>query len=163
MYCRTRAEGFGPEVKRRILIGSHVLSHGYYDAYYLKAQRVRRRIAEDFRAAFQSCDVIIGPTAPTTAFPIGANTDDPVKMYLNDILTVPASLAGLPAMSVPCGFDGTGLPIGMQLIGDYFAESRLLGVAHRFQLETDWHARVPPGLELDVPGPASVARGGAGA
>jgi aspartyl-tRNA(Asn)/glutamyl-tRNA(Gln) amidotransferase subunit A len=143
MYSRTRAEGFGAEVKRRILVGTYVLSHGYYDAYYVQAQKVRRLIAHDFKRAFERCDVIVGPTSPTTAFPIGAKVDDPVQMYLNDIFTVSAPLAGLPALSIPCGFNGAGLPIGMQLTGDYFSEARLLGVAHRYQQATDWHLRVP--------------------
>jgi len=143
MYCRTRAEGFGAEVKRRILVGTYVLSHGYYDAYYVQAQKVRRLIARDFTRAFQRCDVIAGPTAPSTAFPIGAKVDDPVQMYLNDIFTVSAPLAGLPALSIPCGFDGAGLPIGLQLTGDYFSEARLLGIAHRYQQATDWHLRLP--------------------
>jgi aspartyl-tRNA(Asn)/glutamyl-tRNA(Gln) amidotransferase subunit A len=143
MYCRTRAEGFGAEVKRRILIGTYVLSHGYYDAYYLKAQKVRRLIARDFSEAFKRCDVIMGPTSPTTAFALGAKTEDPVQMYLNDIFTIPAPLAGLPGLSIPCGFDGKGLPVGLQLMGDYFAEARLLGVAHQYQRATDWHRRVP--------------------
>ena len=143
MYARTRAEGFGAEVKQRILVGTYVLSHGYYDAYYLQAQKVRRLIARDFAAAFETCDVIVGPTSPTTAFEIGANTDDPVKMYLDDIFTIPAPLAGLPALSVPCGFDPAGLPVGLQLTGRHFAEGVLLGAAHRYQLATDWHRRVP--------------------
>ena len=143
MYCRTRAEGFGAEVKRRILVGTYVLSHGYYDAYYLQAQKLRRLIAQDFAAAFTRCDLILGPTTPTTAFPIGAKIDDPVQMYLNDIFTIPAPLAGLPALSIPCGFDGKGLPVGLQLIGDYFSEARLLGGAQRYQQATDWHLRVP--------------------
>jgi aspartyl-tRNA(Asn)/glutamyl-tRNA(Gln) amidotransferase subunit A len=143
MYCRTRAEGFGAEVQRRILVGTYVLSHGYYDAYYLQAQRVRRLIARDFAAAFERCDLILGPTTPTTAFPIGAKIDDPVQMYLNDIFTIPAPLAGLPALSVPCGFDARGLPVGLQLMGPHFAEARLLGAAHAYQRETDWHCRVP--------------------
>ena len=143
MYCRTRAEGFGAEVKRRILVGTYVLSHGYYDAYYLQAQKVRRLIAHDFIQAFAQCDVIMGPTSPTTAFAIGAKSDDPVQMYLNDIFTVSAPLAGLPALSIPCGFDGAGLPIGLQLTGNYFSEAQLLGVAHRYQQATDWHLRVP--------------------
>jgi aspartyl-tRNA(Asn)/glutamyl-tRNA(Gln) amidotransferase subunit A len=143
MYCRTRAEGFGAEVKRRILIGTYVLSHGYYDAYYLKAQKVRRLIARDFSEAFKRCDVIMGPTSPTTAFALGAKTEDPVQMYLNDIFTIPAPLAGLPGLSIPCGFDGKGLPVGLQIMGDYFAEARMLGVAHQFQRATDWHRRVP--------------------
>jgi aspartyl-tRNA(Asn)/glutamyl-tRNA(Gln) amidotransferase subunit A len=143
MYARTRAEGFGAEVKQRILVGTYVLSHGYYDAYYLQAQKVRRLIARDFGAAFERCDLILGPTSPTTAFEIGANTDDPVKMYLNDIFTIPAPLAGLPALSVPCGFDAAGLPVGLQLTGRHFAEGMLLGAAHRYQQATDWHLRVP--------------------
>jgi len=143
MYCRSRAEGFGAEVKRRILVGTYVLSHGYYDAYYLQAQKLRRLIAQDFAAAFRQCDVILGPTTPTTAFPIGAKIDDPVQMYLNDIFTIPAPLAGLPGLSIPCGFDAKGLPVGLQLMGDYFSEARLLGIAHRYQQATDWHLRVP--------------------
>jgi aspartyl-tRNA(Asn)/glutamyl-tRNA(Gln) amidotransferase subunit A len=143
MYCRTRAEGFGAEVKRRILIGTYVLSHGYYDAYYLHAQKLRRLIARDFAEAYKHCDVIMGPTAPTTAFPLGDKTDDPVRMYLNDIFTIPAPLAGLPALSIPCGQDEKGLPVGLQLMGDYFSEARLLGVAHRYQQASDWHLRVP--------------------
>jgi len=144
MYRRTRAEGFGPEVKRRILVGTYVLSHGYYDAYYLKAQQVRRLIADDFRAAFAQCDVIAGPTAPTAAFRIGAQADDPVQMYLNDIFTIPANLAGIPAISIPCGFTADGRPIGLQLTGPAFAEARLLEAAHRFQQATDWHRKSPP-------------------
>src|SRR6266853_5822147 len=122
MYRRTRAEGFGAEVRRRILIGTYVLSHGYYDAYYLKAQKIRRLIADDFVAAFKQCDVIVGPTAPTVAFKIGAKAADPVQMYLNDIYTIPANLAGLPAMSVPCGFGAGKLPVGLHIVGNYFAE-----------------------------------------
>ncbi|HEY5861756.1 MAG TPA: amidase family protein, partial [Casimicrobiaceae bacterium] len=143
MYRRTRAEGFGAEVKRRILVGTYVLSHGYYDAYYLKAQKVRRLIAEDFKRAYAQCDVIAGPTAPTAAFAIGAKSDDPVQMYLNDIFTIAANLTGAPALSMPCGFTRGGLPIGVQLQGDYFSEARLLDVAHRYQQATDWHARAP--------------------
>jgi aspartyl-tRNA(Asn)/glutamyl-tRNA(Gln) amidotransferase subunit A len=143
MYCRTRAEGFGAEVKRRILVGTYVLSHGYYDAYYLQAQKVRRLIARDFAAAFEKCDLILGPTAPTTAFAIGAKSDDPVQMYLGDIFTIPAPLAGLPALSIPCGFDAVGLPVGLQLMGKHFSEGLLLGAAHRYQQATDWHLRVP--------------------
>src|SRR5476651_340688 len=147
MYKKSRAEGFGPEVKRRILVGAYVLSHGYYDAYYLQAQKIRRLIARDFAAAFERCDVILGPTSPATAFAIGAKTDDPVQMYLNDIFTVPAPLAGLPGMSVPCGF-GQGekngrRPVGLQIIGNYFDEAKLLNVAHQFQQATDWHQRAP--------------------
>ncbi|MCL4797947.1 MAG: Asp-tRNA(Asn)/Glu-tRNA(Gln) amidotransferase subunit GatA [Burkholderiales bacterium] len=142
MYRRTRAEGFGPEVKRRILVGTYVLSHGYYDAYYLKAQKIRRLIARDFAEAFKGCDAIVGPTTPSVAFRLGEKVDDPVQMYLNDIYTVAANLAGLPALSIPCGFAG-GMPVGLQLVGDYFAEARLLGIAHRFQQATDWHRRTP--------------------
>ncbi|MDD5389361.1 MAG: Asp-tRNA(Asn)/Glu-tRNA(Gln) amidotransferase subunit GatA [Gallionellaceae bacterium] len=143
MYEKTRAEGFGPEVKRRIMIGAYVLSHGYYDAYYLQAQKLRRLIAQDFVEAFKQCDVILGPTAPTTAFKLGEKTADPVEMYLSDIYTIAVNLAGLPGMSLPCGFDAQGLPIGLQLIGDYFAEARMLGVAHQYQLASDWHTRAP--------------------
>jgi len=144
MYCKTRAQGFGPEVKRRILVGTYVLSHGYYDAYYLQAQRVRRLIAQDFVEAFKRCDVVLGPTSPTVAFRVGEKAADPVKMYLNDIYTTAANLAGLPAMSIPCGFGAGGLPVGLQLAGNYFAEGRLLNVAHQYQRATDWHARTPP-------------------
>jgi aspartyl-tRNA(Asn)/glutamyl-tRNA(Gln) amidotransferase subunit A len=143
MYEKTRAEGFGAEVKRRILVGTYVLSHGYYDAYYLKAQQVRRLIADDFRGAYRKCDVIAGPTAPTAAFKIGAKSDDPVQMYLNDIFTIAANLTGAPALSIPCGFDRNGLPIGLQLQGPAFAEAKLLDVAHRFQQAADWHRRIP--------------------
>jgi len=143
MYCRTRAEGFGEEVKRRILVGTYVLSHGYYDAYYLQAQKVRRLIAREFAVAFEKCDLILGPTAPTTAFEIGAKAEDPVQMYLGDIFTIPAPLAGLPALSIPCGFDAAGLPVGLQLMGKHFSEGLLLGAAHRYQQATDWHLRVP--------------------
>jgi len=143
MYRRTRAEGFGTEVKRRILIGTYVLSHGYYDAYYLQAQKVRRLIARDFADAFARCDLIMGPTSPSTAFALGAKSDDPVQMYLNDIFTIPAPLAGLPGLSIPCGFDGKGLPVGLQIMGNYFAEAKMLGAAHRYQQATDWHLRAP--------------------
>ena len=143
MYRRTRAEGFGTEVKQRILIGTYVLSHGYYDAYYLQAQKVRRLIAKDFAEAFATCDLIMGPTSPTTAFPLGAKTADPVQMYLNDIFTIPAPLAGLPGMSIPCGFDAQGLPVGLQIMGNYFAEAKMLGAAHRYQQATEWHLKVP--------------------
>jgi len=143
MYCRTRAEGFGKEVKARILVGTYVLSHGYYDAYYLQAQKIRRLIASDFSKAFAHVDVICGPTAPSTAYELGAKTEDPVQMYLGDVFTIPAPLAGLPALSVPCGFDEKGLPVGLQLMGPHFSESRLLGVAHAYQQATDWHTRVP--------------------
>jgi aspartyl-tRNA(Asn)/glutamyl-tRNA(Gln) amidotransferase subunit A len=143
MYCRTRGQGFGAEVKRRILVGTYVLSHGYYDAYYLQAQRVRRLIAQDFVEAFRHCDVILGPTSPTVAFRVGEKSSDPVKMYLNDIYTTAANLAGLPAMSIPCGFGAGGLPVGLHLAGSYFAEARLLNVAHQYQRATDWHLRMP--------------------
>jgi aspartyl-tRNA(Asn)/glutamyl-tRNA(Gln) amidotransferase subunit A len=144
LYERSRGEGFGAEVKRRIMTGTYVLSAGYYDAYYLKAQRVRALIAEDFRRAFAEVDVLISPTTPTPAFAIGAKTSDPVTMYLNDIYTIGANLAGLPGVSVPCGLVA-GLPVGMQVIGSHFTEARLLAVAHRYQLETDWHRRAPEG------------------
>ncbi|BBO22218.1 Asp-tRNA(Asn)/Glu-tRNA(Gln) amidotransferase subunit GatA [Candidatus Desulfobacillus denitrificans] len=142
MYCKSRAQGFGAEVKRRILIGTYVLSHGYYDAYYLQAQRIRRLIATDFSAAFKSCDLIMGPTSPTTAFRLGEKAADPVQMYLSDIYTIAVNLAGLPGMSLPCGFAG-GLPVGLQIIGDYFGETRMLNAAHQYQLATDWHIRRP--------------------
>jgi aspartyl-tRNA(Asn)/glutamyl-tRNA(Gln) amidotransferase subunit A len=147
MYCKTRAEGFGAEVKRRIMIGTYALSAGYYDAYYLKAQKLRRLIADDFARAFEQCDVIMGPTSPTTAFKIGAKSDDPVAMYLSDIYTISVNLAGIPGMSIPAGFDAQGLPVGLQIIGKYFDDARLLNVAHRYQLATDWHRRVPKGFE----------------
>jgi aspartyl-tRNA(Asn)/glutamyl-tRNA(Gln) amidotransferase subunit A len=143
MYCKSRAQGFGAEVKRRILVGTYVLSHGYYDAYYIKAQKLRRLIAQDFAAAFAQCDVIAGPTCPTVAFGIGEKSNDPVQMYLGDIYTVAVNLAGLPALAHPAGFGAGGMPVGLQLIGNYFGEARLLGVAHQFQQNTDWHARKP--------------------
>ena len=142
MYAKSRAQGFGAEVKRRILIGTYVLSHGYYDAYYLQAQRIRRLIADDFVAAFRQCDLLLGPTTPGTAFGIGEKTDDPVQMYLSDIYTIAVNLAGLPGMSLPCGFS-EGLPVGLQLIGNYFDEARLLDTAHRLQQASDWHRRTP--------------------
>ena len=148
MYCKSRAEGFGAEVKRRILVGAYVLSHGYYEAYYLQAQKIRRLIARGFTEAFTQCDLIMGPVAPSTAFEIGALSSDPVQMYLNDIFTIPASLAGLPGMSIPCGFDGGGLPVGLQVIGNYFSEARMLNAAHQYQKATDWHLRVPAGTPL---------------
>jgi aspartyl-tRNA(Asn)/glutamyl-tRNA(Gln) amidotransferase subunit A len=150
LYKRSRGEGFGAEVKRRIMTGTYVLSAGYYDAYYLKAQKVRQLIAADFARAFEAVDLIVGPTAPTAAFELGAKTSDPITMYLNDIYTIGANLAGLPAMSLPCGFvsqDGRDLPVGLQLIGPHFGEQRLLSLAHRYQQETDWHRKVPPGCE----------------
>jgi aspartyl-tRNA(Asn)/glutamyl-tRNA(Gln) amidotransferase subunit A len=145
LYCRSRGEGFGAEVKRRILVGTYALSAGYYDAYYLKAQKIRRLISDDFRTAFEQVDVIAGPTSPTTAFRIGEKADDPVTMYLSDIYTIAVNLAGLPGMSLPAGAV-EGLPVGLQLIGDYFAEARLLNVAHQFQQATDWHRRIPEGF-----------------
>ncbi|HAN56529.1 MAG TPA: Asp-tRNA(Asn)/Glu-tRNA(Gln) amidotransferase subunit GatA, partial [Betaproteobacteria bacterium] len=147
MYEKSRAQGFGAEVKRRIMIGSYVLSHGYYDAYYLQAQKIRRLIAQDFDAAFQSCDVIMGPTTPSTAFNFGEKADDPVAMYLSDIYTIAVNLAGLPGMSVPCGFGANGRPVGLQIIGNYFAEAKMLGVAHQYQRATDWHTRMPEVLK----------------
>ncbi|MBM3384351.1 MAG: Asp-tRNA(Asn)/Glu-tRNA(Gln) amidotransferase subunit GatA [Betaproteobacteria bacterium] len=148
LYRRTRAEGFGAEVKRRILIGTYVLSHGYYDAYYLQAQKIRRLVARDFKQAFGQCDLVMGPTSPGTAFALGAKAADPVQMYLNDIFTIPAPLAGLPGLSIPCGFDAAGLPVGLQIMGNHFAEARMLGAAHRYQQATDWHLRVPAGAPL---------------
>ena len=142
MYAKSRAQGFGEEVKRRILIGTYVLSHGYYDAYYLQAQRIRRLIANDFDAAFKQCDVIASPTTPGTAFKFGAKSGDPVQMYLSDIYTIGVNLAGIPALSHPCG-EINGLPVGMQLIGPYFSEHRLLNVTHQYQQVTDWHCRTP--------------------
>jgi len=147
MYCRTRAEGFGAEVKRRILIGTYVLSHGYYDAYYLQAQRVRRLIARDFAEAFKRCDLIVGPVAPSVAFDLGAKTTDPVQMYLEDLFTIPVNLAGLPGLSIPCGFGAAGRPVGLQIVGNYWDEGRMLAAAHAYQQATDWHARVPKGFE----------------
>ncbi|HKX40201.1 MAG TPA: Asp-tRNA(Asn)/Glu-tRNA(Gln) amidotransferase subunit GatA [Burkholderiaceae bacterium] len=145
MYKKSRSVGFGPEVKRRIMIGTYVLSHGYYDAYYLQAQKLRRMIADDFQACFRDCDVIAGPVAPSVAWKIGAQGDDPVASYLADIFTLPASLAGLPGMSLPAGFGEGGMPVGLQLIGHYFDEGRLLHAAHAFQRATDWHERKPAG------------------
>ena len=143
LYENSRAEGFGEEVKRRILIGTYALSAGYYDAYYLKAQKIRRVIAQDFETAFEQCDVIVGPTSPTTAFPLGAKTQNPVAMYLNDIFTNTVNLAGLPGLSVPCGFDPAWLPVGLQLIGKFMDEASILSTAHQLQQETDWHQRMP--------------------
>jgi aspartyl-tRNA(Asn)/glutamyl-tRNA(Gln) amidotransferase subunit A len=145
LYMRSRGEGFGAEVQRRILIGTYALSAGYYDAYYLKAQKIRRMISDDFRNAFREVDVIVGPTAPSVAFRFGEKTADPIAMYLSDIYTIAVNLAGLPGMSIPAGFSKK-LPVGLQLIGDYFTEERLLNVAHRYQQATDWHERIPPGF-----------------
>ncbi|MBI5438047.1 MAG: Asp-tRNA(Asn)/Glu-tRNA(Gln) amidotransferase subunit GatA [Nitrosomonadales bacterium] len=151
MYEKSRAQGFGAEVKRRIMIGTYVLSHGYYDAYYLQAQKIRRLIAQDFTEAFRQCDIIMGPTSPSTAFKLGEKGDDPVQMYLSDIYTIAVNLAGLPGMSIPCGFGAAnngnpGMPVGLQIIGNYFDEARMLNAAHQYQLATDWHNRVPQGL-----------------
>ena len=146
MYKKTRAEGFGEEVKRRIMTGAYVLSHGYYDAYYLQAQKIRRMIADDFQRAFAECDVIAGPVAPTVAWKLGNNASDPLADYLADIFTLPASLAGLPGMSVPVGFGEAGMPVGLQLIGNYLQEARLLNVAHQYQLNTDFHNAKPEGV-----------------
>ena len=146
LFCRSRGEGFGAEVKRRIMIGTYVLSAGYYDAYYLKAQRLRRLLRDELRAALDQVDVIVTPATPTTAFPLGSRLDDPVSMYLSDIYTVSVNLAGLPAISIPTGFSD-GLPIGMQIIGNYFQEARLLNVAHQYQQMTDWHKQVPGGWQ----------------
>ncbi|SER19994.1 aspartyl-tRNA(Asn)/glutamyl-tRNA(Gln) amidotransferase subunit A [Nitrosomonas sp. Nm51] len=143
MYRKTRAEGFGTEVKRRILIGTYVLSHGYYDAYYIQAQKVRRLIAQDFTRAFTQCDVIMGPTAPSVAFDLGEKSSDPVQMYLSDIYTSAASLAGLPGMSIPVGFGEKNRPVGLHIIGNYFAEARMLNAAYQYQQATDWHRRMP--------------------
>ncbi len=145
MYKKTRTQGFGAEVQRRVMTGTYVLSHGYYDAYYLQAQKVRRLIAQDFQQAFEHCDVIAGPVAPSVAWGIGAHGDDPLADYLADVYTLPASLAGLPGMSVPAGFGEGGMPVGLQLIGNYLQESRLLNVAHRLQQATDFHLRRPSG------------------
>jgi aspartyl-tRNA(Asn)/glutamyl-tRNA(Gln) amidotransferase subunit A len=142
LYCRSRGEGFGAEVKRRIMTGTYVLSAGYFDAYYLQAQKVRQLISDDFKTAFARVDVIAGPTAPTPAFALGAKTDDPITMYLNDIYTIGANLAGLPGISVPCGF-ADGLPVGLQLVGPHFSEEKLLACAHQYQQLTDWHERCP--------------------
>lgn len=146
MYCKTRAEGFGTEVKRRILIGSYVLSHGYYDAYYLKAQKIRRLIAHDFAEAFKQCDVIMGPASPSVAFKFGEKSADPVQMYLSDIYTISTNLAGLPGMSLPCGFGNYNMPVGLQIIGNWFGEAKMLNVAHQYQRATDWHLKMPEAI-----------------
>lgn len=147
MHMKTRAQGFGAEVKRRIMIGTYVLSHGYYDAYYLQAQKIRRLIAGDFAAAFKRCDVIAGPAAPCVAYDLGAKTTDCVQMYLDDLYTIPINLAGLPGLSIPCGFGNKGRPVGLQLVGNYWDEARMLATAHAFQEVTDWHTKRPPGFE----------------
>lgn len=146
MIKRSRAEGLGPEPKRRILVGTYVLSHGYYDAYYIKAQKVRRLIADEFQRAFADCDIIAGPVTTSVAFGFGEKASDPVSMYLADLYTVPGSLAGIPSMSVPCGFGDKGRPVGLQLMANYFDEARMLGAAHQYQQATDWHCRVPEGF-----------------
>ena len=143
MYSNTRAEGFGSEVKRRIMIGTYVLSHGYYDAYYLKAQKLRRLVANDFQTAFAQCDFILAPTAPTAAPKLGSDIHDPVQMYLSDIYTIAVNLAGLPALTLPAGFSSSGLPIGVQFIGNHFSEAKILGAAHQVQLVSDWHTKAP--------------------
>ncbi|PKM21863.1 MAG: Asp-tRNA(Asn)/Glu-tRNA(Gln) amidotransferase GatCAB subunit A, partial [Gammaproteobacteria bacterium HGW-Gammaproteobacteria-14] len=142
LYKRSRSEGFGEEVKRRILVGTYALSHGYYDAYYLRAQKVRRLISDDFARAYQQVDIILGPTSPELAFPLGAKKDDPVTMYMADVFTIAVNLAGLPALSMPAGFIDN-LPAGVQLIGNYFCESQLLNTAHQYQQATDWHRQMP--------------------
>ena len=144
MMKKSRSEGFGPEPKRRILIGTYVLSHGYYDAYYIQAQKVRRIIADEFQRAFRECDLIAGPVTTSVAFGFGEKAADPVAMYLSDLYTIPGSLAGIPGMSIPCGFGAKNRPVGLQLMANYFDEARLLGAAHRYQQATDWHLRVPP-------------------
>ncbi|HEY3431313.1 MAG TPA: Asp-tRNA(Asn)/Glu-tRNA(Gln) amidotransferase subunit GatA [Rhodocyclaceae bacterium] len=146
MYAKSRAQGFGAEVKRRILIGTYVLSHGYYDAYYLKAQKIRRLIANDFAEAFKVCDVIAGPASPSVAFKFGEKSADPVQMYLSDIYTISTNLAGLPGMSLPCGFGKDEMPVGLQLIGNWFGEAKMLNAAHQYQQATDWHLRMPADL-----------------
>lgn len=148
MYEKSRAQGFGEEVKRRIMIGTYVLSHGYYDAYYVQAQKIRRLIAQDFTEAFKQCDIIMGPTTPTSAFNLGEKNDDPVQMYLSDIYTIAVNLAGLPGMSIPAGFDSNGLPVGLHIIGNYFDEAHMLNVAHQYQQVTDWHTRTPQHIEV---------------
>ena len=143
MYCRSRTEGFGAEVKRRILIGTHALSSGYYDAYYLKAQKIRRLIHNDFLKAFEEIDILLTPSSPFPAFKLGEKLNDPVAMYLCDIDTIAVNLAGLPGLSMPAGFTQRNLPIGAQLIGNYFEEAKILAVAHRYQQLTDWHLKMP--------------------
>ena len=143
MYRKSRAQGFGAEVKRRILIGTYVLSHGYYDAYYLQAQKLRRLMAHDFSEAFKQCDVIMGPTSPTVAFNLGERVSDPVQMYLSDAYTIAVNLAGLPGMSIPAGFGSKGRPVGLHIVGNYFSEAKMLNVAHQYQKVTDWHMRIP--------------------
>ncbi len=145
MICKSRAEGFGAEPKRRILIGTYVLSHGYYDAYYIKAQKVRRLMSDEFQRVFRECDLIAGPVTTSVAFEFGEKAADPVEMYLSDLYTIPADLTGVPALSIPCGFGAKGRPVGLHLMANHFEEAKLLGAAHQYQLATDWHTRVPPG------------------
>jgi aspartyl-tRNA(Asn)/glutamyl-tRNA(Gln) amidotransferase subunit A len=145
MIKKSRSEGFGAEPKRRILVGTYVLSHGYYDAYFIKAMKVRRLIADDFQRAFRECDVVAGPVTTSVAFGFGEKSDDPVAMYLADLYTVPGSLAGIPSMSIPCGFGAKNRPVGLQLMTNYFEEAKMLGVAYAYQQATDWHRRVPAG------------------
>lgn len=146
MIAKSRAEGLGAEPKRRILIGTYVLSHGYYDAYYIQAQKVRRLIADEFRRAFEQCDLIAGPVTTSVAFGFGEKAADPVAMYMSDLYTIPGSLAGIPSMSIPCGFGAKGRPVGLQLMANYFEEAKMLGAAHQYQLATDWHTRIPEGF-----------------
>jgi len=146
MYTKTRSKGFGDEVKRRIMIGAYALSSGYYDAYYSQAQKLRRLISNDFNNVFEDCDVIMGPTTPSPAFVAGSRSDDPVSMYLNDIYTIPANLAGLPAASIPAGFTCAGLPVGLHITAPYLQEAKLLNIAHKFQQATDWHTQSPNNL-----------------
>ena len=143
MYKKSRTQGFGAEVKRRILIGTYVLSHGYYDAYYIKAQKLRRLIAQDFNKVFKQCDIIMGPTSPSVAFSLGEKSNDPLQMYLSDTYTAGASLSGLPGMSIPIGFGKRNRPVGLHIIGNYFSEAKILNVAHKYQQVTDWHTRTP--------------------
>ena len=147
MYRKSRAQGFGAEVKRRILIGTYVLSHGYYDAYYIQAQKLRRLIAQDFAEAFKQCDIIMGPTSPTVAFNLGEKSSDPVQMYLSDAYTIAVNLAGLPGISIPAGFGDKNRPVGLHIVGNYFAEAQMLNVAHQYQRVTDWHVRMPIPLQ----------------
>ena len=147
MYTKTRSEAFGDEVKRRIMIGAYALSSGYYDAYYSQAQKLRRLISNDFTDVFQDCDVIMGPTTPSPAFEAGKSSDDPVAMYLNDIYTIPANLAGLPAGSIPAGFTASGLPVGLHMITPYLQEAKMLNIAHQFQQVTDWHTQTAPSTQ----------------
>jgi len=162
MYRETRAQGFGPEVKRRIMLGTYALSAGYYDAYYLKALKVRTLIRNDFLRAFETCDAIITPTTPTTAFAIGAKTDDPLQMYLQDVFTVSVNLAGLPGLSLPCGFDAEGLPIGLQIIGRPLDEQTVLNVAYAYEQATEWHRRTPEICSQRIQNSESRIQKGAG-